>query len=371
MIQDKEVFIITSEFPPFPGGIGNHAYNLALQLNSNYKKVTIITNHRALSIEDEILFDNSKPFVVKRVKRYKLSFITYLVRILKTLKALFNSEKSIIIASGKYSLWNIAFVSCFYKKREYIAILHGSEIRAGGKISKMLTQWSLKRFSKIIAVSNFTKEIALKFNSNLKIDVINNGFVIPNSDSLKSSIEVNGSPKIVTVGNVTYRKGQHNVINALPLLKKHFPEIQYHCVGIPTEEKAFKDLAKNLNVAENVTFHGALPQEDFVTILNDSDVFFMLSDVLENGDFEGFGIAILEANTLELPAIGSNNSGIKDAIKTGFSGELVHPKNKEEIVEAFIKIMNDYENYSSKAKTWSNNFTWDKVGKNYIELIER
>jgi phosphatidylinositol alpha-1,6-mannosyltransferase len=364
MIQDKKILILTSEFPPLPGGIGNHAYSLSNYLHKYGYDVSILTDFR--SGKDDLVFDKEQDFTTYRVNRNKL---TQFNRIKKAFSLAKKMET--LICSGKFSLWVGGLLKSFFFKKQFIAVLHGSEIRAGGKISKALTQWSLKRFDKIIAVSNFTKAVALKYNPSLKIDVINNGFVIPNSTLLKSSIEVKGNPKIVTVGNVTHRKGQHNVINALPLLKKHFPTIHYHCIGIPTEEKTFKDLAKSLNLVENVTFHGALPLEDLVSVLNDTDVFFMLSNVLENGDFEGFGIAILEANTLGLPSIGSNNSGIIDAIKTGFSGELVDPKNKEEIAESFIKIMNNYQNYSSNAISWSSNFTWDKVGKKYIELIEK
>ena len=359
-----KTLIISSEFPPLPGGIGNHAYFLSKYLQKEENKVSVISNVR--SINEDLEFDKQQDFKIYRIKR---NLFTKVNRLKKAF--LLTKKNEIIICSGKFSLWTGSFLKLFYYKKNYIAILHGTEIRAGGKLSRGLTQWSLKRFHKIIAVSNFTKEIALKYNSNLKIDVINNGFVIPNKNKINNSIHVNGIPKIVTVGNVTHRKGQHNVINALPILKKHFPEIQYHCIGIPTEEKIFKDLAKSLHVEKNVTFHGALPQKDLVSILNASDLFFMLSDVLENGDFEGFGIAILEANAIGLPSIGSNNSGISDAIKSGFSGELVNPKNKEEIVEAFIKIMNDYENYAANAISWSNNFTWDKIGKKYIEILEK
>lgn len=360
----KTVLLITSEFPPLPGGIGNHAYTLAKYLYEQDFKISVLTDFR--SEKEDIAFDDKQNFNITRIQRNKL---TQFQRIRKAFSLAKQNET--IICSGKFSLWLGGLLQLFHSNKKYIAILHGSEIGAGGKLSRGLTQWSLKRFHKIIAVSNFTKEIALKYNSNLKIDVINNGFVIPNKNKINNSIHVNGIPKIVTVGNVTHRKGQHNVINALPILKKHFPEIQYHCIGIPTEEKIFKDLAKSLHVEKNVTFHGALPQKDLVSILNASDVFFMLSDVLENGDFEGFGIAILEANAIGLPSIGSNNSGISDAIKSGFSGELVNPKNKEEIVEAFIKIMNDYENYAANAISWSNNFTWDKIGKKYIEILEK
>lgn len=368
---DKNILIVTTEFPPLPGGIGNHAYNLASQLSSLNKNITVVTNYRLKNTNEEDLFDDSNVFATKRIKRYKLTLVTYFLRFIIAFKECSKHNNRTIIASGKFSLWIIAVLSCILKKKNYIAILHGSEIRNGGNLSQKMTQWSLKQFAKIIAVSNFTKQIALQYNSNLKIEVINNGFIKPNLEFKAPSINVKGNPKIITVGNVTYRKGQQNVINALPFLLESFPNLQYHCIGIPTEKESFLKLAKSLNVQNNITFHGALPSNQLVTILDESDVFFMLSDVLKNGDFEGFGIAILEANSMGLPSIGSNNSGIVDAIKNEFSGELVNPHNVEDIVDSFKKIMNNYNDYSQNAISWSTEFNWNKIIKKYIEIIEK
>lgn len=360
--QKHKILIITSEFPPLPGGIGNHAFFLADYLCKMGYEISVVSDFRSPKSDKE--FDKKQSFSIFRIKRNKF---TSWNRVVESFFLARNTTT--IICSGKFSLWIGGFLSLILKKN-YIAVLHGSEINAGGKISKWLTHWSLKRFAKIIAVSNFTKEIALKINSKLKIEVINNGFKLFDErlNAVKKTI---GNPKIVTVGNVTYRKGQQNVIAVLPFLKEIFPEIHYHCIGIPTEKEAFSALAKSLDVQDNITFHGALSAVDLVAILKESAVFFMLSDVLNNGDFEGFGIALLEANALGLPAIGSNNSGIVDAIKSGFSGEVVNPKSQEEIVIAFQKIMTHYDEYSKNALIWSSNFTWDKIGKKYCDFLSK
>ena len=51
-----KILIVASEFPPLPGGIGNHAYNLASNLVSLGYEVTVIADHRD-SIADEVKFD--------------------------------------------------------------------------------------------------------------------------------------------------------------------------------------------------------------------------------------------------------------------------------------------------------------------------
>ena len=43
----KEIIIYSSEFPPGPGGIGNHAYNLANYLSKFHYKITVLAPIRS------------------------------------------------------------------------------------------------------------------------------------------------------------------------------------------------------------------------------------------------------------------------------------------------------------------------------------
>ena len=54
--------------------------------------------------------------------------------------------------------------------------------------------------------------------------------------------------------------------------------------------------AKKLNIQDNIVIHGALSDEELNKLLNKCKIFIMLSENLDNGDVEGFGIAIIEAN---------------------------------------------------------------------------
>jgi glycosyltransferase involved in cell wall biosynthesis len=367
----KNILLISSEFPPLPGGIGNHALNLAFSLYKEGKSVTVITNQRSKNGNEEVAFDIQLPFHVQRIKRRKIVLLTYLDRIFQAVKYVSKNKSLTLICSGKFSLWTGGISKVFFPDRKYVAVLHGSEINAGGTISKKITKWSLKQLDVLIAVSNFTKNLVLETASTLNISVINNGFSLPKIEISQNAIEIKGNPAVVTVGNVTYRKGQQNGITALPLLKLQFPEIHYHIIGIPTEKHAFELLAKSLGVDENITFHGVLSNEEVHAIVSNSKVFFMLSDTLKNGDVEGFGIAVLEANYFGLPAIGSKNTGIVDAINDGNSGKLVNQKDTNEIAIAFQEINDNYSHYSKEAKLWSKNFDWNIVIKKYLELLDK
>ncbi|MEX1384573.1 glycosyltransferase family 4 protein [Lutibacter sp.] len=368
MSSFKKILIITSEFPPQPGGIGNHAYNLATQLQLNGYKVTLLTDLRSKKGVEEQQFDAKLPFKVVRIKRYKISVNTYLKRIFKYRSLV--TKNTMVLASGKFSLWMVGLDPLLKNKNKY-AVIHGSELNLKG-FNKKITNNALLNFKKVIAVSNFTKSLVtdLKLSN---VTVIPNGFNLENSSNEKpidkGSKDLE-NPILITVGNVTERKGQLNVIKALPLLKEEYPKIHYHIVGIPTIQQELELVAEKLNVADHITFHGLVTEQKKQQLLQESTIFVMLSTKTATGDVEGFGIAIIEANAIGLPAIGSNTSGIVDAINNGVSGKLVDPTNKEAILNAVTEISNNYKNYSINATAWSTQFKWEVIIKKYVKTFE-
>ncbi|MDB9961706.1 glycosyltransferase family 4 protein [Oceanihabitans sp.] len=361
----KNIVIVTSEFPPQPGGIGNHAYNLALYLSKNNFNVQVIADQRSETGEDEMVFDQGLGFEVLRIKRYDFRFKMYIKRIALTYKSL--KRATAVIATGKFSLWNVAVCSIFIKCRT-LAVIHGTEVNFKSYFIKKSIDKALKRFDVIIAVSSYTKDLISHLN--LKVAVIPNGIDVSqwDPDSI-SEIEIKGHPILTTVGRVSSRKGQLNVIKQLPQLVKEFPDLHYHCIGIPTEAEAFKKTAKSLNVLNHITFHGSLDILALKQILKKTDVFVMLSSESITGDVEGFGIAILEANAMGVPAIGSKGCGIEDAIKTAHSGVLIDTDDTMSFKNGIESIMNDNARYHEASRNWAKQHDWSRIIKRYIAYL--
>jgi len=290
----------------------------------------------------------------------------YLKRLAVTFKCF--KTASHVIATGKFSLWNVAFVSLFYNNKT-LAIVHGSEVNFKPFLLRQSIDLALKQFDAIIAVSHYTKHLI----PHLKREVI----VIPNGihpdQWIAHDVEdlrLQGDPVLTTVGRVSSRKGQLQVIKHLRELAKQYPNVHYHCVGIPTEAEAFLKTAALLGVEPHITFHGSVSDLVLKQILLQTDVFVMLSTESTTGDVEGFGIAILEANAMGVPAIGSKGCGIDDAISEGQSGKLIDPTNANAFIDALTAILSDYERYRAEAKAWAAQHDWSKIVKRYVEVIE-
>lgn len=365
-LSKQHIVIVTSEFPPQPGGIGNHAYNLALYLSKQDFIVQVIADQRSETGKEEDQFDQTLPFTITRIKRHGFRYKMYLKRIMVTRHSF--KKASYIIATGKFSLWNVGLLSIF-RNVPTMAVIHGTEVNFKSFFLRKSIDIALKRFDKIVAVSNYTKDLVSHLNRD--IDVIPNGINLSDWQLTEASdIELQGKPILTTVGRVSSRKGQLNVIKQLPELIKKFPELHYHCVGIPTEADAFSVEAKQLKVEDYITFHGSVDAQILKQTLSKTDVFVMLSSEDQSGDVEGFGIAILEANAFGVPAIGSKGCGIEDAIQSNVSGELVAFDNSEEMSNALERILSQKQAYQIEAKNWAKQHDWSNIIKQYITLMK-
>ncbi|HWB28400.1 MAG TPA: glycosyltransferase family 4 protein [Chitinophagaceae bacterium] len=372
--QKKSILIISSEFPPDPGGIGNHSFNLALFFAGEDFEVTVVADINNTSLQKVNSFRSSLPFRFKAVLRKKMAAFTYAQRLTTTVSTAASSQY--IICSGKFSLWMISVLKVLYPFKKFIAVVHGTELDLKSKYAKKLTDFSLHRFRAIVAVSSYTQSFLPEL---VKKDIYNT--VIPNGINNKEfSAYLHTRPAfvyspqdelpVITIGNVTERKGQANVIRALPALLAVFPNLHYHIAGKPTDKERLLTLAENLGVAEHITFHGMLPRQELIALLSRCAVKFMLSNHTKDGDFEGFGIAILEANALGIPAIGSNFGGITDAISNDLTGQLVNVNDPGDITAALSRILSNYPAYAENALQWATQHDWAMIIKQYIHLLE-
>lgn len=367
MSSEKRILLISSEFPPGPGGIGNHGYNLIKTLKGKGFNVFVLTNLENVTSKEADSFASSQDLHVKYIKRTPLIQFS---RIYHTILLLFTFKPDIIICSGMYSLWLGGMIHWLSSKK-LIAVIHGSEVDRKVSWQRNLTNWALRGFKIVVSVSHFTQSLIHQRHPDQLHVVIPNAVDIQFLDKFKNAsfVKLPGNPSILTVGNVTPRKGQHNIIKALPELIKHYPDIHYHCVGLTSFAAQNMTLSKSLGVDAHVTFHGKLSLEKLMSAYRGSDIFAMTSEHQPDGDFEGFGIAILEANYFGKPAIGSLGCGIEDAIVDDLNGYKVDPQLPDNIANSVNKIVKNYDLLSKGSKQWALDHDWKTIADAYIKLF--
>src|SRR5574338_1420336 len=225
-----ELILLSSEFPPGPGGIGNHAFHLAHQLCDRGWDVKVITPQDYASQEEIQVFNRAQPFTIITVPSGRGWLRGGLVRF-RTLAGQIRIRKAdLIVASGSSAVFLASFAAFLFGLR-FAAIGHGSEFGVHGSWKRFLTRTAYSRADAIICVSQFTQRLMERIGVKPRAGmVIRNGadgrrFCVlseSSKDAFSTAQGLNGRHILITVGSVTARKGQEIVIRALPEILAEF-----------------------------------------------------------------------------------------------------------------------------------------------------
>jgi phosphatidylinositol alpha-1,6-mannosyltransferase len=368
------VLIISSEFPPGPGGIGHHCFSLASALHRQGIPVFVLTQGDYAQPSEIDRFDARVPFQVKRYPRLGW-FWTYINRFWVSLRIIGKNRYDRVILTGKFSLWQGWLIKMVFPGVRTLAILHGSEVRLSNNVLRAITRLAIWKSDVLVPVSAFTRSLLPEWiqSHHKKIQIIPNGTEPWEADegNKKDGARLCGTPILLTVGHVSPRKGQHRVIRALPRLLESFPDIHYHIAGLPLQRAELEHLAAEINVLQHITFHGRIPEhKDLQGYYRQADVLLLLSENQSSGDVEGFGIVALEANYFGIPVIGAKYCGIEDAVLQGKSGYLVDGNRPEEILEALQQCLHNKEALKLSCREWALSHSWGNLVKAYIALLK-
>ena len=338
-----KVLLLSSEFPPGPGGIGTHAYELARGLHRLGHEVEVIAPQDYVSTEAADAFRASLPFRFIRTARTQGS-LHRAVNSVTVRRRLHSFDPDIFVASGGGA---VAAAALLAGHRPWIAVAHGTEIHAGRPLTRALIRRSFRRAACVISVSRYTAAQLLGAEVlPARTEVIHNGAdptletlavtAAPLADLVPS---IAGHPVILTVGNVTERKGQEVVVRAMPAVLAEVPDAHYVLVGLPTDGPKMQALALELGVADRVHLTGPLPTADLAGALRDATILAMTSRHTSSGDFEGFGIAVIEAALLGTPAVVSDSGGLPEAVVDGQTGIVVPENDVAATAGAIIELL--------------------------------
>lgn len=367
----KKIVVISSEFPPGPGGIGHHAFSLVQSLTRGGWEVTVLSTSDYADAAVVKTFDKKLPFTVIRYPETPV--IKYILRLLQIASVIRKGKFERVFLTGKFSLWAGLFIRIFFSDVETLAILHGSEINLPNRFLRWLTHTSIRVANSIVAVSEFTRSLLPPVIRDRRvIELIPNGIDYPTLSVMETSLSVSlcGYPRLITVGHVSPRKGQHRVIKALPALVKKYPKVHYHIIGRPINREQLEQLAISLGVLGHISFHGVVAEHrDLAAYYRKADVFMLLSENQPNGDVEGFGIVALEANVFGVPVIGAKYCGVEDAVKIAKSGFLVDGDDPEEVLIAVDACIASKEELTVGSVAWAKEHDWDLIVEQYKSYV--
>jgi len=145
-----------------------------------------------------------------------------------------------------------------------------------------------------------------------------------------------GSEVVIgAVARLSKEKGLRYLLEAFAMVAGRYPQARLVLAGDGPERRRLERLSARLGVAERVRFLGEVPHEQVPAVLQGFDVFAMPST------YEGFGVAALEAEAMEVPVVASNVHGIPDVVVDGETGLLVPPRDRQALASALERLLSD------------------------------
>ncbi|MBN2132824.1 MAG: glycosyltransferase family 4 protein [Sedimentisphaerales bacterium] len=134
-----------------------------------------------------------------------------------------------------------------------------------------------------------------------------------------------------TVGRLHRGKGHHILLRAFARLRRQYPRLRCLLVGEGPCRKELEALARELRIAEAVTFTGY--RESIIDCLAALDVFVTCSLT------ESLPITVLEAMVLGRPVVATDVGDLRTVLDDGKAGLVVEPNSVEAVVRAVERLL--------------------------------
>jgi len=225
------------------------------------------------------------------------------------------------------------------------------------KIIKILYKISF-RFANKVFFQNFDDMNLFLDQKLVKKDIVDrlpgSGMDIEEYKPMEKTENYEGM-RFLFVGRLSHPKGAKYYIEAAEALKKKYKDLEFQMIG-QIEEEDKNSLKKNYVLEKH--------EEEIIKYLGtSSDVRQQVRNVdavvLPTYYREGVPRSLIEAASMALPIITTDNVGCRDIVKDGYNGFLCQPKD----VESLIQKIEDFLKLSLKER--------EALGKNGRIKVER
>lgn len=344
--SDKKVLLVTNDLGPRAGGIETFILGLLEGLPKN--SLLIYTSSQK----------GHAPFDAQLLEKFGATVIRDRAKILLPTPRITRKAVGIL---KQYEIQNVWFGAAAPLglmasqlrnggASNIVALSHGHEVWwAKIPILKQILRKIIKDVDKLGYLGAFTKNEISKATTDVNKLVqiapgIDTNYFQPKkpNPALIAKYQLEGRRVIVCVARLVHRKGQDQLIKALPSILEKFPDAILLIVGQGPIEQMLRNSARQLGITHKVIFTGRVPHGDLADYICLGEVFAMpVRSRFFGFEVEGLGIAYLEASACGLPVVVGNSGGATDAVIDQVTGLLVDGTNVNEITDAICRLLAD------------------------------
>jgi phosphatidylinositol alpha-1,6-mannosyltransferase len=374
----SRTLVITNDFPPRPGGIQTFGYEIVRRFDP--ASVTVLTSDWEGAAE----FDAAQEFKIVRAdtetllpSKSTLAMAREIVVSEDITRVLFGAAAPLgLLASPLRKLGVKNIVGMTQGHETGWAMTPGTRqaLRKIGNDTDYLTYISEYTHKKIAKA--LSPEAAAKMRRIVPgVDVTEfSPANLVEGDLLRANLGWINRPVIVCVSRLMSRKGQDELIRALPEIHKTAPATSLIIVGEGSYRKEIEKLISKFGLADFVHLTGKVSQKDLSKWYAAGDIFAMPCRTRLGGwDVEGLGIVFLEGSATGLPVVVGDSGGAVDAVIDGKTGFLVDGRNTDEIAQRLAYLIANPDiakSMGSAGRAWvSSQWTWDQNFKKLDGLL--
>jgi glycosyltransferase involved in cell wall biosynthesis len=146
-------------------------------------------------------------------------------------------------------------------------------------------------------------------------------------------------PRILYVGRLVEKKGAEFLIQAFAKVRDRIPQAELALIGDGPERRRLTELASRLQLP--VAFLGVADSAEVKRQIDLARVFCLPSITARDGDAEGLGLSILEAQACGVPAVTSARGGAEEGIIDGSTGFAFPERDVEALTARLLSVLSD------------------------------
>ena len=179
---------------------------------------------------------------------------------------------------------------------------------------------------------------------------------------------------ILSIGRIQEQKGQLQTIEFLNNFKKIQNDFKCYFVGGPSGKHGneylheLKQTIKDFNLDKHVEFLGDLPQTEIIELFKKAKL------LIHTSKFETFGLVAIEANTMGVPVLTTNNGSLMEIIennKNGYLSENLIDSNVNNFVNNLFNNVTKYEEIHLSCIEKSKKYDWMKTANELESLYQQ
>jgi glycogen(starch) synthase len=170
-----------------------------------------------------------------------------------------------------------------------------------------------------------------------------------------------GAPLLAYFGRLEYEKGLHDLIAALPRIRRAFPGTRLLVAGQGTQQDFLVEQARTHRVRRSVLMLGHLPDHTLAAVLA------AVRAVVLPSRYEPFGMVALETAAAGAPLVASTAGGLGEVVRDGVTGVSFAPGDVPGIASAVCSVLEDPAAAARRAETaqarLASEFNWDRIAE--------